>query len=279
MNAVSRVSAALMQISLGEASMAGSQLSKPAAESRNIHAISFARSPISRRGLAIAFAMLAVLSACASSRQPLQVERLTPGAVMSGSTDKALVFGKVALIGNSQAVASESVADGAVAISVFRFGLGSTTSVDSFVSDPDGRFYAILPSGQYIVDHISTFSNTVRPELIFTVPGGANAVYLGALNLRTAEGVTTVTIVDEFDAASDALRTRNPGLPANPTRQLITQDAATVKQYKPAQASAASGSRPAYCNQSVGERTLPYWGNPALLGPALIVSALMGLGC
>ena len=259
--------------------MTGNQISEPAAESHIIHETSFARSPIPRRGLSMAFAMLAVLSACASSRQPLQVETLKPGAAMSSPADKALVFGKVELMGNSQAPVSESADDRSVGISVFRFSPGPATRVDSFFSDPDGRFYAILPSGQYIVDHISTLGNIVRPELVFTVPGGANAVYLGTLTVRMAEAATTVTVADEFDAAMDALRARNPGLQASPTRQLMAQDEASVKQHEPARATAASGSRPAYCNQSVGERAAPYWANPALLGPALIVSALMGLGC
>ena len=238
----------------------------------------------------------AALAACSSTPPHLQAETLKPGEATLGSGDRALVFGKIEVIGNNQALAPETAVDKTIMIAVFRFSPGSATDLDSFFTDPDGRFYVMLPIGQYIMDHIITPPGSdggrgvISPEVAFTIPPGANAIYLGALDVPTGEATATWTITDEFDVATDALRARNPALQVNPRSQLMARDEATVQQHEPAHVSTASGSSHtggtrhtgwrAYCDDSFGERIHnSSGGNSSLLPAALLANAILELAC
>jgi hypothetical protein len=239
----------------------------------------------------------AALAACSSTPPHLQVETLKPGEATLGSGDRALAFGKIEMIRDNKAAAPETAIDKSIMIAVFRFSPGSATDLDSFFTDPDGRFYVMLPSGQYIMHHIITphesdgrGGDVISPEVVFTIPPGANAIYLGVLDAPTDEGTATWTIIDEFDPATDALRARNPALQVNPRSQLMARDEVTVQQHEPAHVSAASESshtgetrhtgRPAYCDESIGERIhRGSGGNPSLLPPALVAALILDLAC
>lgn len=170
-----------------------------------------------------------VLSGCATIRA------VGPGKKVALSENEAIVFGKVIFIeNNKEKIPYSAWTRGKPQMSFFR--IESNKYIDQGfdpIYEKDGSFYWIMPTGTYIIPDIQ-FDYIILPQVAFQVPSGGDAFYLGTLKIDAEtkqiiarhyiKKLNSITVVDEFDKANEALISHSPDFKGTIRKNLMIHD-------------------------------------------------------
>jgi hypothetical protein len=187
---------------------------------------------MTRNFLIIALLVLSVLAACAP-----RVRQAPPGASLSSLGEDVLAFGRIRWIQNFEERKTYSNPLGwNVSLKVVRIEDMKTGRIGV---ENDGRFFALLPKGTYIVRRIDWRDPWDGPhwlmtKLAFQVAPDHHAYYLGTVvvDIKTERDIIgglhvkdwELSIEDEADGAMESLRTRHPGQEVEVAKSLIFSD-------------------------------------------------------
>ena len=191
-----------------------------------------------RKFIIISLIFLFALPGCVSR---MTVKKVPPGSSLASLGENLLIFGRIRWIQNGEEIKSFSrmgdISTGfRIAVQILRVEDMKTGAI--FEVEKDGRFFALLPMGIYVIHRLdwADFWGRGRlvPRVAFQVSEGQHSYYLGTLcvNVKTKRNIfgdqivkgLDIYIEDEEGKAMEAFHKRYPHQEVKVAKALMVHD-------------------------------------------------------